>query len=901
MVLTRIRAAFRNLFRKSDVEARLDAEVRSYADLLADEKISAGLSPTEARRTALAESGGIEQLKQAVRDRRAGIGFEIFAQDLRYALRQLGRSPVFAVTAILTLALGIGATTAVFSAMNAVILRWLPVPNPHELVYLTVPNGQPSGASNTGDSDSSFSLPVFAALRQNRRAFLSLMAFAPLSTDKVDVRSGSDAPEQASGEMVSGNFFQGLGVAMSTGRALTMDDESNHTAVAILSYPYWTRRFSRNPAILGQTLYIKGIPFTIVGVAAQGFPGVEPGDVTDFWIPLQRRHDLSPWGEAGVSLYGSPDWWCLRLIARLAPGVTLQQAVTAVTPAFRAAAFADLKTPATVQQKLNLALSPAKGLEGIGDYDDQPIRILMALVVLVLLIACSNVALLIVARNASRQHQFSLRMALGARRSSFLRLLFTESSLLVLFGASLGWVFALAATRALASWARIETGLAPDRPVLLVTTLISILAALVFGLAPLRTATRAPVTGSLRTTSGAGSHRSRTGSSGRAGSAVLTLQVALCFTLLAAAGLLVRTLINYQRTDLGMRTQGLLVFGITPQQQITNDARFAFYRDLLDRMRSLPGVDSATLMANRLGSGWSMNDHPILDGVDYSPDQVPLRENRIGPGFLRTLGIPLLAGRDIRDSDTPTSPRVVIVNQTFVQKLLPHTSPLGHRLGDSRSNNAFTIIGIAKDSKYRSVDEKPRAMAYYPYTQMGDAPATMQVELHIQGDPLALLPSVEQAVHGIDPNLPLEKPMTQAAVFEDSFSDQRLFARLSLFFGLLAALLVAIGLYGMLSYRISRRTMEIGVRMAVGARRMQIVAMVLRESLGIVALGIVIGFPLALLTSHSMASMLYNLAPTDKVTLLAALLGIMAVGLAAGTIPARRAASIDPMEALRSE
>jgi len=685
---------------------------------------------------------------------------------------------------------------------------------------------------------------------------------------------------------------------MANGRALTMDDESNHTAVAILSYPYWTRRFSRDPAVLGRTLFIKGIPFTIVGVAAQGFPGVEPGYVTDFWIPLERRTELNPWGSASdVSLYGSPDWWCLRLIARLAPGVTPQQAIAAVTPAFRAAAFADLKAPAAQQQKLNLVLSPARGLEGIGDYDDQPIRILMGLVVLVLLIACSNVAMLIFARNASRQHQFSLRLALGARRGALLRQLFIESGLLVILGASLGWLFALAATRALAAWAHIETGLAPDRAVLLFTTLVSILAALAFGLAPLRTATSAPVTGNLRTASGAGSPR------GRAGAIVLALQVALCFILLTSAGLLLRTLLNYQRTNLGMRMQGLLVFGITPQQPRTSADRFAFYRDLLDRLRAVPGVDSATLMDNRLGSGWSDNDQPTLDGVTYSWEQIPLRANEVGPGYLRTLGIPLLAGRDIQDSDTPAAPRVVIVNQTFVRKLLPHTNPIGHQLGAllDPKQKPFTIVGVAKDSKYRSVDEKPRAMAYYPYTQLGDAPATMQVELHAEGEPLALLPSVEQAVHAIDSNLPLEKPITQAEVFEDSYSDPRLFARLSLFFGILAALLVAIGLYGMLSYRIGRRTSEIGVRMALGARRQQIVAMILRESLRIVAIGIFIGLPLALFTAHSMASMLYNLAPTDTVTLLAALLGIATVGFAAGYIPARRAASIDPMQALRSE
>jgi predicted permease len=887
-----------NLFSRDRIGRDIDAEIEAHIAMRTEDNIAAGMSPEEARRDARLRFGNPVVQRERTTAADAALALDRLAADFRYALRQFRKFPLFAATTILTLALGIGATTAVFSAMNAVILRWLPVPDPQRLVYLMVPDGQPRGATNTGDSDSSFSLPVFQALRQNRHAFSDLMAFAPLSTDKVDVRSGNEAPEQAAGEMVSGNFFSGLGVSMAHGRAFAMADESDHAAVAILSYAYWTRRFSRNPDILGQTLFVRGIPFTIVGVTAKGFPGVEPGYVTDFWIPLERRAELNPWGSGiDVSLYGSPNWWCLRLIARLAPGRTMQQALAEITPTFRAAAYAPLGRQPAANDKLSLVLAPAKGLEGLGDYDDEPIRILMALVALVLLIACSNVALLIVARNTSRQREFSLRMALGASRSSLLRQLFTESGLLVLAGALLGWAFAVAGTRALASWSHIETGLAPDGTVLLFTTAVSVLAALVFGLAPLRTATSAPVTGTLRTTSGTSAH------TGRGGAVILMLQVALCFTLLAAAGLLLRTLLNYERTNLGMRMQGLVVFGNSPQQTHTSEERFAFYRDLLDRMRALPQVEAATLMDNRLGSGWSDNDEPTLDGVTHSFDEIPLRANLVGPDYLHTLGIPILAGRDIADSDTPTSPRVAIVNETFVRKLLPNTNPLGHRLGKLEDPKAppFTIVGVAGDSKYRSVDERPRAMAYYPFTQMGDAPPSMQVELRVEGDPLAILHSVERAVHSIDPNLPLEKPMTQAAVFEESYSDQRLFARLSIFFGVLAALLVAIGLYGMLSYRVSRRTTEIGVRMAMGARRQQILGMVMRQSLRISAVGIAVGVPLALLTTHFMASMLYNLAPTDTLTFCAALLGILVVGLAAGFIPARRAASIDPMQALRSE
>jgi predicted permease len=683
---------------------------------------------------------------------------------------------------------------------------------------------------------------------------------------------------------------------MRLGGGLKMEDERRHMPVAVLSFAYWTRQYSRNPGILGHTLYIKGVPFAILGIAAEGFTGVEPGRSTDFWIPLQNRPELNAWGTEPDwnTLYGSPNWWCLELIARLAPGVDAQQAVAAATPGFQAAAYASLGKPDPKQPKVTLALVQAKGIQGLGDYYRQPILVLMALVMLVLLIACSNVAMLIVARNSARRREFGVRMALGARRSTLLRQLLVESGLLVAAGSVLGWLFAVAATHALAAWSHLEMSLAPDRTVLLFTGIVSSLAALAFSLAPLHAATNAPVTAALRTSAATSYQR------GRSGNAILALQVALCFTLLTAAGLLLRTLMNYEHTNLGMDAQKLLVFGITPQQAKTNEAKLAFYRTLLERLRALPEVESATLVDNRFGSGWSSNDEPTLDGVTTSYTRVPLRSNNVGPDFLRTFGIPLLEGRDIRDTDTATSQRVAIVNETFVKKLLPHTNPIGHRLGDLKKH-PYTIVGVARDNKYRSVDEVPTAMAYYPYTQGDGTPSTLQVELRTKGDPLLALAPAERVVRAMDAKIPLEKPMTQSAVFEDSYAQQRLFSRLAMFFGLLAALLVGIGLYGTLSYRISRRSTEIGVRMALGAQRGQVVRMVMRESLQIAVLGVALGIPLAMLAGYFMGSMLFGLEPYDRGTVLASLAGVVLIGLAAGYFPARRASSIDPMQALRSE
>jgi predicted permease len=886
-----------NLFSPSKLDREIEEELRSHIEMRMEDNLAKGMSPEQARRGAYLSFGNPVVTKERVTAMDASLLLTNIWADIRYALRQLRKFPVFAATVILTLALGIGATTAIFSVMNAVLLRSMPVPDPQQLVYLHVPDGQPYGAQNTGDSETSFSLPVFEALRQDRRIFSDLMAFAPLSNDKVAVRIGQDSPEQASGELVSGNFFSGLGMTMARGRPFTIEDEKQNSANVILSYAYWTRRFSRSPGVLGQTIYVKGIPFTVIGVAGDGFPGVEPGEFTDFWMPLQRRPELNPWGNSlDHTLYGSPNWWCLRLIARLGPGISTQQATAEANPAFQAAAYASLGTPDPKHPKVTLTLVRAKGIQGLGDNYRQSIMILMSLVTLVLIIACSNVALLIVARNASRQRDFSLRMALGAQRKTLLRQLLIESGLLVMSGTILGWAFALVGARALATWAQLEVNLSPDHTVLLFASTVSVLAALVFGLAPLRTATNAPVNGALRASPSTSYQRKQ--SSG----AVLAIQVALCFTLLTAAGLLLRTLLNYERVDLGMRAQELLVFGITPQKTNDNAATFAFYRELLGRLRTLPGVESATFVSNRLGSGWSSNDEPTVDGVTHSFEQVPLRTNDVGPDFLHVLGIRLLQGRDILDMDTTASPRVAVVNETFVKKLLPKINPIGHQLATTDSKDRpYTIVGVATDSKYRSVDEAPRATAYFPYTQAGDAPSTLQVELRTSGDPRSLLSSVERAVHGMDPNLPLEKPMTQAAVFESSYSSHRLFARLAMFFGLLAALLVGIGLYGTLSYRISRRSTEIGVRMALGAQRRQVLGMVLRESIRIAAIGVAIGIPLALCTGRVIGSMLFALEPYDKLTLIGALVGVAAISLAAGYLPARRAASIDPMQALRSE
>jgi predicted permease len=698
-------------------------------------------------------------------------------------------------------------------------------------------------------------------------------------------------PEEAEGEEVSGNFFSALGARIERGRGFVPDDEKSHQPIAVISYDYWTRRFARDPGILGGTLYVKGVPLTIVGIAGHGFKGIEPASSTDFWIPLQIRPELNAWGTPAEdqTLYGSPKWWCLRLMARLRDGVSPQQAQQALAGTFGGVIEQSLGKIDPKDWRPLLDFVPARGIAGYNDNFREPIEILMGLVALVLLIACTNVAMMVQARNAVRQRDFSLRMAIGATKAAIFRHLLIESLLLVSAGAGLGWLFALSATRMLATWSDVETGLNPDRSVSIFTLLISALAALTFGLVPLWGALRAPVAGVLRANANqlAGSRARVLG-----GRSILAAQIAVSLVLLMAASLLLRTLRNYATQNLCMEAQGLLVFGVTPQGQ--GDTH-VFYRTLLDRLRQVPGVESVSMAQNRPGSGWSNNDVLILDGT--LQEGANLRWNGVGADFFRTMNVPILAGRDIGEQDVKDSMRVAVVNETLVARYLAHTNPIGHKIW---KNNPATIVGVVADSKYRAVDEESRPMAYTAEMQ-SQSLGTMHIEVRTRGDAMNLLPEMRKTVAALYPNVPLEHPMTQQAQFEKSYEQQRMFAAMGGFFGLLAALLVATGLYGTHSFRVSRRTTEIGIRMALGASRAKVLAMVMRESLWVLLAGLAAGLPLALLAARPLKSMLYQLSPFDPASFALAIAAMIAVSGCATWMPARRAASIEPMQALRSE
>jgi predicted permease len=819
------------------------------------------------------------------------------AQDFRIAIRQLGRSPGFTATAIVTLALGIGANTAIFSALNALLLKMLPVRDPQQVYTVVLVNGgtQPPNTNGSGYGNTSFSYPVFQTLRQRSDVFADLIAHIPLSGSKVPVRIG-DTPTEKAGEEVSGNYFSGLGVPIALGTGFTDGQEREHSPVVVISYRLWQEAFARDAGTIGRTLYIKGVPFAIIGVTAPSFYGVSQGGAMDFWIPLQTRPELNAWGAAAsnVSYLGSPKWWDIPMLARLHPRVSPEQAQHILQPTFWHAASEGTGKLDPKRWPAHLGFEPVRGIPGAADRYRTPLEIMMALVGLVLLIACTNVALLIVAGNTARQREFAVRMAIGAGASRVFRQLLTESVVLVSASCALGWGLAVVATRALAAWARIDSGLAPDWHVLLFTLAVASPSALVFGLVPMRSTMRIAIEQELKN-----STQSMSQSYGRvrSGNAAMALQIALCLTLLVASSLTVRSLLNYERQDLGMQAESLLIFDINPQRVSTDTQALLFYRRLLDRIRVIPGVQAAS--RSRPGSGWLYSGGIKLDGVeprDTSGSRSEIYFNDVGPGYFEAMGIGLLQGRDMSEADAPGASHVAVVNEEFARRFLKNGA-LGHRIDD---NPGSEIIGVVKDSKYRAVGERVKPTIYYALAQRGMM-GQITVEVHTAGQPTALLTEIQRAVHELEPNLPLQKPMTQAKQFEESYLTPKLFSRLAVSFGLLSALLVATGLYGTLAYRVERRRSEIGIRMALGADRVTVLGMVLRESLWITLAGFAVGLPLCIALSRLLRAQLYQLNPLDPVSFLVAITLTLFVVICAALLPARSAASVNPMEALRAE
>ncbi|HEX5412073.1 MAG TPA: ABC transporter permease [Terriglobia bacterium] len=895
-------------------EDRLRAEIESHIALQTEDNLRAGMSPDEARRQAVLKFGAVESIKEEYRDQRGLPFIEDLLRDVQYALRQLRRNPGFTIVAVLTLALGIGANTAIYSFIDALILRTLPVRHPQVLV-LFGPGDQSGNSDNFPDSEMHlFSYPVYREIQQKNRVFSGVAAFSSSEAGLHGTVGASGELEAMEVELVSGTYFEVLGVNPYLGRVLTDADDQTLGGhpVAVISYGWWNSRFSRDPAILGRTLTLGRTVYNVIGVTPPGFFGTTVGRSPDFWIPLQM-HDLIDRGPHKISdkFYRSLD-----IIARLKPGATRSQAAANVNLIFKNILHEYAGSEPTAQQlqdirKAHITLySAATGNSLLREGFSKPLWMLMAMVGLVLLIACANIANLLLARATARQREIAVRMAMGAGRGRLIRQLLTESALLAGAGGVLGILFAEWACRfLLAMVSRTQHVLALDvsldAPVLAFTMLVSLGCAVLFGIFPALRSTGVRLTPALTEGRGAMPAHDRS----LLGKSLIVSQVALSLVLLVGAGLFVRSLVTLANVNTGFNKQGVLLFRVDPSATGYDDElRLAtMYRQIEQRVDALPGVraSSFSIYAFHQG-GW--DDSAWAEGYRAVPGaQHDASFNAVGPGYFSAMGLPILAGRDFGPQDTAASPRVAVINETMARRLFPGGSPIGKRFGMSgpEHSNDIEVVGVVRDAKYYALDEAPEAFAYYPYTQYsphwGTGLYLREFEVRYSGNPQDLAPAVRRAMGEVNPSLPIGNVQTLADEVDASITVQRLVAELSAFFGLLAVFLACIGIYGLASYAVSRRTNEIGIRMALGAEKRDVVKMVIGQGLKLTLIGVTIGIAGALGLTRFLSSLLYGVKPTDPLTFIAVSLILIAVTLAACYIPARRAAKVDPMMALRYE
>ena len=837
-----------------------------------------------------------------------------FGQDLRYAVRMLMKSPGFTAVAVMTLALGIGANTAIFSLVDAVMLKTLPVQNPRQLVLTAWDNSKwPSHwGQDGGDSRLSFSYPMFEQFREHSQSFSNTFAWVPLgfTSQNITVNTNGE-PTLANGMMVTGNYFSGLGVRPILGRALTDTDEAaGAPRVTVISYGYWTRQFARAPSIVGRNISLNGISFTIIGVAPPEFYGVQPGVSPDLWMAFADRAELRPWSENpfhSSSVFTAKDWICLNIMGRLKPGVSRARAEAELDTIFRNALTADWK-PDRPDQVPHLQLWEAsQGIADLHESFEKPLYVLMCAVGLVLLIACANLATLLLARATGRKKEISVRLAMGASRSRIIGQLLTESILLSLCGGAVGLVLTRWGTEALL--AMISTGQMPivldvrsDSAILLFTALLSTLTGIVFGIAPAFRATKIDLASTMKesasnVTEGRRGHL--------LGKSLVIAQVSASLVLMIGAGLFVRTLQNIQNKNLGFNQEKLLLFGLDPTRDGYHAERLVnLFTQLHQQVRALPGVKNATLFEFAPLSGWSSNTSAKIEGSSRKIENPMVRLGTVGPNFFATMQIPIVLGRDILDSDSLKAPKVAVVNEKFVQNSLGGENPIGHYFDIRGMDNdmvRFEIVGVIKDAELTDVHADPRPKAFLSYAQLPDRLNTMYFEVRAAGNPTGLLSEIRNVVRRADPDLPLMNVKTQAEQTADALTQERLFARLSSFFGIVALLLACIGLYGTMAYAVTRKTHEIGIRMALGAKRHDVLSMVLGQGLAMAAIGVVLGVVAGIGLTRWIASFMYGVSATDPLTFSVVSVLLILVAAVACYVPAYRAMRVDPLVALRYE
>jgi macrolide transport system ATP-binding/permease protein len=894
----RVINGFRALFRGKLVEEELDAELRAYLETDVEEKMRGGMNREQATRATRIESGSIEAVKDRVRD----VGWESIVesswQDVRYALRMLRKSPGFSAVAVLTLALGIGATTAIFSLLETVILKSLPVANPEELVLV-----RPGG----------FQYPAFQAFQQHADIFVDLFATSGVTPLDVEIHNGVREPTDVS--LVSGSYFSTLGVQAVVGRIFTVDDDRapGEHPVAVASYGYWQRRFGGDAAVLNRVVRIRGTPIAIIGVTPPRFFGEQVGVAPDLWVPLTMWGDVVP----GRNLLQSPGTGWLRLIGRVRPGVTAPGAQPGLTQTFQRVLTEIFgpKAPEDVRRDIasaTVTLEPAsRGLSNLRARFARPLQLLMGAVVLVLLIACGNIANLLLARAAARRREIDLRLALGMSRARLIRQLLTESLVLAALGGAVGAAFAWAGREALlrlisADGSRLPIAVATDTRLLVFVALLSSATALLFGLAPAWQSARASVVTSL-----VARREARGRPTQRLSSLLVVAQVALSLVLLMGAGLFLRTIANLRDVDLGFVPQRLLILDVNPEAAgYRGDRAIALTRGLLERIEAVPGVSSVSVSENGVLMGRDSTTNLMRpQGFVAGPEGFPrMHFDVVGPRYFSTIGTPLVSGRDFSARDDVGSPHVVAINEEMARLFFAGANPIGRRLvwDVGGVQKELEIVAVARDVKHSGPRDEPQVRFYLPYFQMplirpNWILASTRFLVRTAASPAALAPVLRQLIPSEDPRLSVASLHIGPELVSRTLVQERMVAILLVAFGLLAIGLACLGLYGLIAYHVVQRSSEIGIRMALGAQRGRVLWETLRRGLAWIAVGVAAGIPLALSASRVAQGLLFGLGATDLGPLLGAAGVMSAMGLAAAYIPARRASRVDPLVALRCE
>jgi putative ABC transport system permease protein len=871
--------------RRPHPDAELEEEIQAHLRMAAEERIAQGESAEEARTSATREFGNVLLVKETTRDMWGLVWLETLLQDLRYGLRQLLRNPGFTVVAVLTLALGIGANTAIFSLIDAVLLRTLPVSEPQHLVFL-------DNSDEQGNQINGFSYPEFIYIRDHTHT-LNTLAYT-----RVDLSlSAGPVRDVPSGTLVSDNYFFVLGVQPLIGREFLPGDET----VAVISHRFWKSRFGGDVGIAGRAVVLNGLSFTIIGVTPPGFFGVEVGTSPDIFVPLTMRDRLSP----GRPILSSRNDFWLTIMARLRPGVSREQASAEAEVLYHQANAEETQDlPADhplVKMFRGMHITLAPGDKGSGDLRDQfgkPLLILMLIVGLVLLIACTNVASLLLTRTTARHKEMAVRLALGAGRARLLRQVLTESMVLSITGGLLGMLFAYWAAEVLVGFLNQSVlDVAPDARVLAFTLALSVLTGLVFGSAPAIQSACPDFTSALKGEQAA----SAPGRGLKLRNLLVAGQVAVSLSLIVGAGLFIRTLANLKNLETGLHANNVLLVSLNPGLSRYGPQRIrSFYDQLLERVQALPGVRSASVADSPLlGGRWF--DGLVVEGHTSQPGEPGVAVKLVTPRFFETMGILIRSGRDFLPQDRPGSSKVAIINETLARYYFAGQNPIGKRIGVGTLTPDLEVVGVIADTKYGGLRDPIPQTVYLPMNQSQSPHAARTLHVRVFANPANYAAAIQNQIRALDKDLTVSHIQMFSDLVDQDLVQERLIAALSGFFGALALLLVAVGLYGVITFGVQRRTREIGIRMALGSNPGMVMRMVLRDCLGTVGVGAVIGLPLSLWFSKLVTSQLYGVSPGDPITIATATLLLIAVAGLAGYLPARRASHVDPIVALRHE